>query len=171
MIKFFSEKDKYGELSNFFDLKSCFFNRGQRYSSSEHAFQAQKYLQLDASAINIEYSKVIGQAKTAYMSKLLANQSKDKKFVWQKSIVEQVERYVSEGIHFRQDWEEVKEEIMRDIIHEKFGQSDHCRKVLLSTAGYFLEEASPHDSFWGIGKFGNGIWQSLTWRRRERLCC
>jgi diaminohydroxyphosphoribosylaminopyrimidine deaminase/5-amino-6-(5-phosphoribosylamino)uracil reductase len=26
----------------------------------------------------------------------------------------------------------------------------------LSTAGYFLEEASPHDSFWGIGKFGNG---------------
>lgn len=70
--------------------------------------------------------------------------------------MEQVERYVSEGIYFRQDWEEVKVEIMRDIVHEKFGQSDHCRKVLLSTTGYFLEEASPHDSFWGIGKFGNG---------------
>ena len=54
----------------------------------------------------------------------------------------------------------------------KFTQDDHCKKVLLSTHGSDLAEASSRDSFWGIGSDGKGqnhLGKILSQVRRELI--
>lgn len=155
VIKFFSEKEEYFELSNFFMGGHISYN-GLTYPSSEHAYQAQKYLQANAPLANYEYAMKIAAMSTPFQAKLLANQSMLHKFKWSKSINELVNKYKAQGIVFRNDWDNVKDDIMEEILIQKFIQIPRCREMLLRTEGCYLQEASPHDNYWGIGKTGKG---------------
>lgn len=55
----------------------------------------------------------------------------------------------------RKDWSQVRLDIMRKAIYEKFNQNSDLKKLLLSTNNAILIENSPYDSFWGVGGFGN----------------
>lgn len=50
----------------------------------------------------------------------------------------------------RNDWEEIKESVMREVVHCKFSQNDDIAEMLLSTGNEELIEGNTwHDNFWG----------------------
>lgn len=155
-LQFFSEKEPLFELSNFYVHSRELLFKGIKYSTSEHAYQAQKYMQAGGPEANVNFAKEIATAKSPYQAKLLANQDKCSRYNWQKPLLATINKYKELGVVRRSDWELEKLSIMREILFAKFTQDLHCKMVLLSTVGEYLEEASPHDSYWGIGKTGTG---------------
>jgi ribA/ribD-fused uncharacterized protein len=59
-------------------------------------------------------------------------------------------------VHFREDWELVKEEIMLKALLAKFNQNPVLLDLLKSTGTAILKEKSPWDSYWGTGRYGKG---------------
>ena len=54
-------------------------------------------------------------------------------------------------VRLRPDWEQVKDEIMEDIVREKFSQNPNLKKQLLSTGdAQLIEGNSWNDCYWGI---------------------
>ena len=52
--------------------------------------------------------------------------------------------------------EEAKVDVMLKCCMAKFTQNEKCKKALLSTGDAKLQEDSPTDSYWGIGRDGKG---------------
>jgi len=61
-------------------------------------------------------------------------------------------------IDIRSDWQEIKEQVMFDIVYAKFTQNKELQKLLLSTGDKYLEERNWwSDAEWGVNyKTGNG---------------
>ncbi len=57
----------------------------------------------------------------------------------------------------RPDWQQVKTGFMKQVVMAKFSQNNDLRKLLLETGKARIIEASKSDSFWGIGKKGDGL--------------
>lgn len=56
----------------------------------------------------------------------------------------------------RKDWEQVKDELMKQALLAKFSQNEEIRKVLLSTGDAHLVEHTKNDRYWGDGGDGSG---------------
>jgi ribA/ribD-fused uncharacterized protein len=56
----------------------------------------------------------------------------------------------------RRDWDDVKVNIMYEVVKAKFTQHEILRETLLSTGEATLVEDSPTDYFWGCGSDGTG---------------
>lgn len=56
----------------------------------------------------------------------------------------------------REDWEDVKLDVMRKALRFKFTSSEGLKWDLLATGDDVLIEASPVDSYWGWGKYHTG---------------
>ena len=56
----------------------------------------------------------------------------------------------------RQDWEHVKEDVMRAALTAKFTQHPALRELLLRTRKAELVEHTPRDRYWGDGGNGRG---------------
>lgn len=56
----------------------------------------------------------------------------------------------------RKDWNEVKVDIMTELIRAKAAQNQDVTDCLLKTGDKKIVENSPWDSFWGCGPDGNG---------------
>lgn len=53
-------------------------------------------------------------------------------------------------VRMRKDWEQVKVQVMRDVLRAKFDENPSLKTMLLQTAGYTLiEDNAWHDNFWG----------------------
>lgn len=120
MNKIDSFSGRYEFLSNFYNC-SVKFN-GITYGHSEGAFQAQKTL---------------NENQRLEISKMTAGQSK---------------RYCGRKgpITLREDWEQVKDNIMYEIVKEKFSQNSDIRDKLLATGDIELIEGTTwHDNYWG----------------------
>lgn len=74
---------------------------------------------------------------------------------WRTSLNVPIREALSRGVSMRSDWETAKEEVMR-ALREKFAQNPALRAQLLRTAPSLLQEASPHDVYWGVGPSGTG---------------
>lgn len=149
-LKFWKESEKYGELSNFYPLKTPIIYKGKSYKTSEHLYHAMKYLHDKSTPEDIEYADVIRQAKTPYMSKILANQEMGgKNEKWRLALQTKIQHYKSKGVSPCSEWENIKVDVMKQVLRLKFNSDLHCKKVLLSTGTNKLEEASPYDLFWG----------------------
>lgn len=93
---------------------------GVRYPTVEHAYQAAK-------SLDVEERKIIQMARGPGDAKRLGKL-----------------------ITIREDWENVKEDIMRDLLIQKFGKSPFCM-LLLDTGDAFLEETNTwKDTYWGV---------------------
>ena len=100
------------------------------YPSTEHAYQAAKFL-------DPEHQKQIRDAPTANVSKKIA-------------------RDLEKAGYRRKDWDEVKVEIMRGLLREKFSQEPE-KLVLLATGDEELVEGNWwNDRFWGQCPIGTG---------------
>ncbi|MFK5970236.1 MAG: NADAR family protein [Candidatus Marithrix sp.] len=125
-IYFYTIKDKYGEFSNF--SKYGIHQDGKWWKTTEHYFQAQKF-------IDEEYQEKIRNAPDA---KTAANLGRSRK------------------ISIKHDWEEIKDDIMRKAVLNKFQTHKNLQKLLLATNNEKLVEAAPGDYYWGCGADGSG---------------
>lgn len=125
-IKFYREKDEFGCFSNFaaFPIELA----GKIWPTSEHYFQAQKFLnEVDQEQIR----QATSPGKAADMGRDRARP-------------------------LRADWESVKDDIMRDAVRAKFSQHQTICMTLVATEDAWLVEHTANDSYWGDGGDGSG---------------
>jgi ribA/ribD-fused uncharacterized protein len=125
-IEFYSVGDDYGELSNFALYPITL--KGKRWPTSEHYFQAQKFLATQDQE----------EIRSANTPMLAARWGRDRKR------------------KLRRDWESVKIGVMREAVEAKFRQHDELRALLLATGDAILVEHTENDEFWGDGGDGSG---------------
>lgn len=125
-IYFYSTGYQYGCFSNF--SRHGFELDGVYWTTSEHYFQAQKF-------IGTPDADRIREVKTP---KDAAKMGRDR----QRPL--------------RPDWEQVKDDIMRKAVLRKFETHADIREILLSTGDQLIVENAPGDYYWGCGKDGSG---------------
>jgi ribA/ribD-fused uncharacterized protein len=130
---------EYDFLSNFYHCPISY--AGQRYPTTEHAFQALKTLDLE------ERSK-ISRAGTPGQAKRLGREVK-----------------------LRKDWESVKVDIMREILHAKFTQNtDLLQRLLLTGETELIEGNTWGDREWGqVNGVGKNLLGKLLMELRRNL--
>ncbi len=126
-INFYRTSDPYGEFSNFY--KAIIEIDKNKYSTTEHYFQAMKYNH------NPEYFEKI---KNAYSPSEAAKLGRSRKYP------------------LRTDWEKVKDNIMMIALKAKFNQHPNLKKILINTGNAILVEHTKNDSYWGDGGDGTG---------------
>lgn len=109
------------------NYSSCvIFYAGHAYQSVEHAYQAQK-------SLDPAIRKQIRDCPTPATAKKLAR-----------------------SVTLREDWDNVKIDIMQDLLREKFSQEPE-RTILMRTGDAQLVEGNWwNDTFWGQCPIGNG---------------
>jgi hypothetical protein len=127
-IYFYSaQEEPYGCFSNF--SPHGIEVRGKYWPTTEHFFQAQKFA-------GTAYEESIRLAKSPMHAKKLG-QTREKPL--------------------RADWEDVKDDIMRDAVLLKFQTHASIRNILLKTGSEELVESAPGDFYWGCGADGSGL--------------
>ncbi|RXE57537.1 NADAR family protein [Acetivibrio mesophilus] len=125
-IMFYKVNDEYGCFSNF--SKHGFELNGKCWSTSEHYFQAQKFA-------GTEYEEEIRLSATPMEA---ANLGRDR------------------NKPLRNDWEQVKDSIMKEAVLAKFKTHDDIREILISTEDKEIIEKTTSDYYWGCGSNGTG---------------
>ncbi|EGC28323.1 hypothetical protein DICPUDRAFT_85573 [Dictyostelium purpureum] len=126
VINFYRAGSGYGCFSNF--SRHTVFYKGQKWPTSEHAFQAMKFEGTDH-FLNVLKTKTPGDA-----AKMGRNRS----------------------LPLRKDWEGVKDEIMYEVCLAKFQQHQDIQLTLIETNDAKLVEHTTNDSYWGDGGDGSG---------------
>lgn len=148
-IEFYDPKKQYGIFSNYHATPVVI--NGIKYATTEHYFQAMKFMGPNATSRELEYSRLIASQNTPNKAKILAGQKVKGGYKWRTDLNPIIQQY--QDVVIRSDWEEVKYNVMRAAVMNKFLQNPD---VLLSTGDAVLVEASPKDYIWGIGKDGSG---------------
>ena len=117
------DKESYPWMSNFYCCNSIIDKFGHRWRSVEHAYQAMKFK-------DRALQEEIRKTKTPKEAKVLAN------------------RILRE--HIREDWHDIKLNIMRKLVRMKF-QNPILMEKLKSTKSKKLIEHASWDNFWGSG--------------------
>jgi hypothetical protein len=126
-IYFYVEREKpYGCFSNF--SAHGFMLDELYWATSEHYFQAQKF-------VDTLYLEKVRQTKTP---KDAANMGRNR------------------SLPLCSGWEQVKNDVMRKAVLQKFRTHADIREILLATRDEVLMENSPIDYYWGCGKDGSG---------------
>ena len=125
-IHFYSKTQEYYWLSNF--SKHGFSLNGQYWPTVEHYFQAQKFP-------NHPLQEEIRLAEKPSKAKKLGR---------------------TRSVSIREDWEDIKEQVMKEALLAKFNTHEELRQQLLETGDEELIEAAPADYYWGCGKTGTG---------------
>ena len=126
IINFYSTRDEYGCFSNF--SRHHLFLKDKVWKTSEHYFQAQKFA-------GTEYEEKV---RLAHSPKEAAELGRNRKFP------------------LRKDWEEVKDDIMREALRAKFTQNKELKEILLETGDFHLVEHTSNDFYWADGGDGSG---------------
>jgi ribA/ribD-fused uncharacterized protein len=126
-ICFYKVNDPFGAFSNF--SPHPILLKGSVWPTTEHYFQAQKFAGTDS-------EEEIRLAKSPMIAARMGR---------------------SRSRPFRDDWETVKEAIMREALHAKFTQHQDLRQLLLSTGTLPLVEQTKNDHYWADGGDGSGL--------------
>lgn len=171
IIKFFGPKDPNFQFSNYAEGYPITID-GVKYPTTEHYYQAQKYIYNGNTLADQEYAALIISQSTPNKAKILATQKPGKQnFAWVKPLKETIQQFAGK-VHLNPEWDSVKVDVMRKALFAKFSaQNPKLVKMLLATNDALLMEDAPNDSFWGIGKDGKGQnWLGkLLMERREEL--
>ncbi|QUM75468.1 GTP cyclohydrolase II [Moritella sp. 24] len=125
-IQFYEPNDDFGFLSNF--ALAPINIAGVKWPSSEHFYQAQKFS-------DPQLQDVIRNAPTP-----------DEAF--------RLSREYAQFIKL--DWLDERDNVMRDIVLEKFSQNPSYAYQLVATGEQILTEHSHKDAYWGDGGDGSG---------------
>ena len=125
-IKFYLVNDMYGEFSNF--SKHPVFIEHRLWKITEYYFQAQKFLEAEHQDAIHKMDSPMDAAKYGRRRDL----------------------------PLRKDWEEMKDDIMREAVEAKIKQHADVRKFLISTGNKPIIESTKNDSYWADGGDGTG---------------
>ncbi|KAJ3166288.1 hypothetical protein HDU88_003512 [Geranomyces variabilis] len=155
-IKFYTGDGKCGEFSNYYQPKTPITWNGNKYATTEHAFQAAKFSAPGASAASLEYASLIRQTSTPNKARVLALQKTGGGYAWRTALNESIVKYRDLGVVIRPGWDTVRDSVMREILMCKFSQDAHCKQLLLATGDRPLVEHTKRDAYWGDGGDGSG---------------
>lgn len=128
-IYFYSTREKpYGCFSNF--SAHGFLLDRLWWPTSEHFFQAQKFVNTDRQW----YEKIQMAKSPRDAAKMGRNRSHP----------------------LDPNWEQIKDEVMRRGVRQKFTTHPDLKEILLGTGDEELVENSPIDYYWGCGADGSG---------------
>jgi len=120
----------YSSSSEYFEFSNFYqreiFIQGKKWKTVEHYFQAMKSEDIDVREL-ICKSSIPSQAKS-----------------------------MGRKINIREDWEEIKDNVMFKALLCKFTQHDDLMKKLINTGEEQLIEDSENDYYWGWGKNHTG---------------
>ena len=125
-IYFYTTTGKYGKFANF--SRYGVELDGKWWPTTEHYFQAQKFYAE-------EYQEKIRHAPDPKTAAILGR---------------------NRQIPIREDWEQIKDQVMQKAILKKFQTHIELRQLLLSTYNQEIVENSPTDYYWGCGADGSG---------------
>jgi ribA/ribD-fused uncharacterized protein len=151
-ILFYKKKDDYYEFSNYYISKIQW--DGKTYPSSEHLFQALKFINDNKDNRSMEYANIIRQQSTPNKSRILAIQKTGGGYKWRTDLNPLIVKY--QDVKIRSDWDKVKDKVMEEVLMSKFSQNEQLKNLLLNTGDKLIVENSPRDYYWGIGKHENG---------------
>ena len=124
--KIFFYEHEFYVFSNFSSFSIEY--KGVRYMTSEHAYQAAKFS-------DIELAEKIKAALSAHDAFSLAREHKADE---------------------RPDWQEIKVDVMEEILRAKLAQHPYVMKKLLQSGTKEIVEDSWRDDFWGWGPNKDG---------------
>lgn len=147
---------QYRFLSNFHACKVIY--KGIEYMHTEGAFQAQKTLD---ESLKLDIAKL--------------SASESKKACGRHGLKLKDGTYIK--VNLRPDWEEVKDQIMYEVVKAKFEQNPDLKERLLATGDAELIEGNTwHDNYWGdctcsrcAKKVGGNHLGKILMRVREEL--
>lgn len=125
VIHFYLANGHYGCFSNF--SRHRVFLKGKSWPTSEHYFQAQKFPHTE----HEEHIRLAGKPMIA------ANMGRDR------------------SRPLRQDWEDVKDDIMREVVIAKFTQNKALTSTLLDPGDATIVEHTTNDRYWADGSGKN----------------
>lgn len=125
-IRFYRVGDRYGAFSNFAPYSIEI--EGTIWPTSEHYFQAQKFL-------DGEVRERVRTAKSPMVAAGIGRGKRDRR---------------------RADWDRMRDEVMLRAVRAKFSQHPELRELLLSTGDEEIVEHTPNDDYWGDGGDGSG---------------
>lgn len=155
LIKFYSLKEEYGQFGNFY-YAPFIDSKGSRWETTEAYYQAHKFEHIPS------YFHLIRFADTPRKAFLLGRMDASNEIVGNEAVYEGSKYTVNAEIlrhaHFRirEDWNLIKLSIMYEALTYKFTQHEYLKRLLLNTGDAELQEDSPVDSYWGIGRDGKG---------------
>ncbi|QZN97396.1 NADAR family protein [Symbiopectobacterium purcellii] len=126
VILFYRVNDSYGIFSNFYNVG--FYVNDTHWRTVEHYFQSQKF---DNDSLKVKINNLISPMDAAKLGR-------------------------DRTLPLRDDWDDVKDSIMRFAVMEKFKQNADARKILLSTGNARLVEHTKNDAYWADGGDGTG---------------
>jgi ribA/ribD-fused uncharacterized protein len=140
-IYFYGRTNEWGEFSNFAHYP--FKLDGKSWPTSEHYFQAMKFA-------GTEHEEEIRRAKRPNDAARMGRQR---------------------SRPLRQNWESVKDDVMRKAVWAKFNTHEDLKSLLLSTGDEELIENALGDYYWGCGADGSGknMLGRILMETRERL--
>lgn len=149
------------QLSNFYALTTPLPFLGASYATSEHLYQALKYAYFQDHRTSMQGVALIEEIRTQstpYKAKVLASGPPRGKprYEWQQSLYNRASFYAKQGVTLHPSWEEVKVNVMKDVLRLKFFCNPDCYATLLSTGDAMLVERTDSDAFWGDGRQGTG---------------
>lgn len=128
-IYFYSVSDPYGCFSNF--SVHPIQVEGLYWQTVEHYYQAQKFVGTE----NEQLIQVIRETQTPMAA---AHIGRDR------------------TLKLRSDWEQVKQQVMRQGVLTKFLTHADIQEILLNTDEELIVEDSPTDYYWGCGQDKTG---------------
>src|SRR3990172_6580265 len=143
-IRFYEEKSLWGEFSNYYP--SPLQIDGKIYPTNEHFYQALKFLGPDQTPRSQEYAELIRQQNTPNKATILANQKVKGGYAWVKPLNEIILAYPD--VRIRADFDQVKDNLMRWGVFQKFLQHPNLFQVLDSTGSAQLAEHTSRDKYW-----------------------
>lgn len=172
-VLFYKPGDPYGEFSNYWDTKDQKKKYGAElilkldgydWSSTEEYYHSQKFI--TQGDLGTNYIQFIRAANTQNKKLALGNQKPGRSAASKLdpkvpaydafTIGKIIQQFTAAGLTIRPDWEAVKVSVMDKAVRAKFTQNSVLKNLLLSTGDKLIAENSPRDSFWGLGKDGNG---------------
>jgi len=126
-IKFYLPRNPYGFFSNF--SPHPIIVDDVFFHTAEHYFQWMKFPQCSS-----KQEEILKESNPKNM----------KRIAWDGKIKP------------RDDWDVIKDDVMRIALKTKFDTYPHLKKALLDTQDEDLVEDSPNDYYWGCGKDGSG---------------
>lgn len=132
IIKFYETKGPYGYLSNF--SRHPFEANGNVWKTSEHYFQAYKFTPM-------------GQALTPWSIEIRDSNTP-----------KEAAKMGRDRTHrILDNWDQIKEDVMRRALRAKFDAHEDIRNNLIKTYPCVLVENTERDAYWADGGDGKGL--------------
>ncbi len=132
-------------LGNFYDESQVFYDKAW-YPCAEAAFQAAKTL--DKTRREAFKNLLRTGDGYDYLPGLETKMDKDR-------VGHKAWYLGKQTFSIRSDWKEVQDQVMHEIVYNKFNNNSFLKTSLLATGDAILLETAPND-YWGIGLSGKG---------------